>query len=126
MKIVTLSILVVLLAAAVGLVATNPTTDQYTRFLEAVLSQALDKMDATETAETPSERKLIRDLLKSQGSKVIQSLARSNTTRKDYGLFSVFETRAFGVRVQVLGIASRFMPLEDEQVLIRKLGQAIL
>jgi hypothetical protein len=127
MKTASLLILVILLAAAVGLAATNPTTEQYTVFLQASLNQALNQMEEAEIgSETRPEKKAIREILKSQGTKVIESLTHSNTVRRDFGLFSIFETSAFGVRVRVLGIGARFVPLEDEQALIRKLGQFIL
>jgi Domain of unknown function (DUF4359) len=126
MKISILLILVILLATAVGLAATNPTTEQYTVFLESSLSRALGQMDQADSAEITPDKKLIRDLLKSQGTNLIRSLTRSNTLRRDFGLFSIFETSAFGVRIQVLGIAQQFVPLEDEKELVRKLGRLMM
>jgi hypothetical protein len=127
MKTPSLLVLVGLLATAVGLAASNPTTEQYTAFLEASLTRALNQMAQADTAgETTPDRKLIRDLLKSQGTKVIRSLTRSNTVRRNFGLFSIFETSALGVQVQVLGIARQFVPLEDEKELLRKIGQLIM
>jgi Domain of unknown function (DUF4359) len=127
MRTASLLVLVILLAAAVGLAATNPSTEQYTAFLQASLNRALTQMEEAESSsETKPEKKVIREILKSQGTQVIQSLTHSNTVRRDFGLFSIFETSAFGVRVQVLGIGTRFVPLEDEEAMIRKLGRFIL
>jgi Domain of unknown function (DUF4359) len=123
MKTANLVALLIVLATAVILAATNPTTQQYTVFLNASLVRALDRMEEQETSR---ERQIIRDVLKAEGKKVIESLARTNTVRKNFGLFSLFETNAFGIRVQVLGIASRFVPLENEKDLSTKLGRLIL
>jgi uncharacterized protein DUF4359 len=123
MRTPTLVALLIVLATAVILAATNPTTQQYSVFLNASLMRALDRMEEQETSR---ERQIIRDVLKAEGKKVIESLARSNTVRKNFGLFSLFETNAFGIRVQVLGIASRFVPLGNEKDLSTKLGRLIL
>jgi hypothetical protein len=126
MKIVALIALVLLLGVAVLLAATNPTTEQYNAFLEASLTRALERMGEDAVQEATSEKKMIQDLLRTKGKKIIQSLIRSNTIRHNYGLFSIFETTALGVRVQVVGVGSRFFPLEDEKEIVRKLGQLIL
>ena len=120
-----LAILVVLLGICVGLAWTNPATQDYGEYLETLISQALAQMDATESAR---QQNVVRDLLKSQGKFVITSVIRPNTTRRNYGLFSIFESRAFGVRLEVLGIGSTFIPLEGDNIeeVTRKLGQIIL
>jgi hypothetical protein len=123
MKTAGLIALVVLLSVAVALAATNPTTHQYATFLETSLVRALDQMEGQETQR---EREVIRQLLRSQGKQVIESLTRSNTIRRSYGFFSIFETRALDVRVEVLGIGGMFFPLGDEEDLTRKLGQLVL
>jgi len=126
MKIVALIALVLLLGVAVLLAATNPTTEQYNAFLEASLTRALERIGEDAVQEATTEKKMIQDLLRTQGKKIIQSMTRSNTIRHNYGLFSIFETTALGVRVQVVGVGSRFFPLEDEKEIVRKLGQLIL
>ena len=120
-----LAILLVLLGICVGLAWTNPATQDYGEYLETLISQALAKMDSTESAR---QQDVVRDLLKSQGKFVITSVIRPNTTRRNYGLFSIFESRAFGVRLEVLGIGSTFIPLEGDNIeeVTRKLGQIIL
>ncbi len=118
-----LSIIVVLLGICVGLAGTNPTTQEYGAFLETSLSKALEKMDHTETSR---QREIIQDLLKTQGKKVIDLLVHSKTVRRNYGLFSVFETRVFEVRVLVVGVGPIFIPVDDVEVITRKLGQLML
>lgn len=118
-----LVILVTVLAVCVTLAATNPTMAQYGRFLETQLSNALARMNAD---DANSQHQVMRDILMSQGKKVIESLTRSNTVRRDYGLFSVFTTRVFQVEIAVVGIGTRFIPLDSQEELIKKLGRLML
>lgn len=118
-----LVILVGLLTVCVTLAATNPTTDQYGRFLEAQLADALARM---KPEDANSQQKIMRDILTTQGKKVIDSLTRSNTVRRDYGLFSVFTTRVFQVEIAVVGVGTQFIPLESQEALIKKLGRLML
>lgn len=115
-----LFVLVGLLGVGVALVATNPTSTEYGSFLETQLSVALARMNP-EVAT--SQQQIMRDILTSQGKKVIDSLIRSNTARRDYGLFSVFTTRVLQVEVVVIGIGTRFIPLDSQEELIKKLGR---
>ena len=117
-----LLMLVLLLAVCVALAATNPTTRDYGTFLQASLSQALERMDRSEPT---NQRKIIRDLLTAQGARVIESLIRSNTVRRNYGLFSIFETHAFDVRVVVVGVGRHFFPAEGQEEIAKKLGQLV-
>lgn len=125
MRTAALAILVMVLGICVGLAWTNPTTQDYGEYLETLISQALAQTNPTESEH---QEKVIRDLFKSQGKLVIKSVIRPNTARRNYGLFSIFETRAVGVRLVVLGIGSTFIPLEGDNVeeVTRKLGQIIL
>jgi len=115
--------IVMLLGICVALAATNPTTPDYGKFLEAALSRALDRMDQEEPAP---QRKVIQDLLISQGKRVIESVVRSNTVRRNYGLFSIFETRVFDVRVVVLGVGMTFIPIDGQEDIEKKLGRLVL
>lgn len=118
-----LIVLVGLLGLCVALAATNPTSTQYGRFLEAQLTKALAHMNPEETS---SQQKIMRDILTTQGKKVIDSLIRSNTARRDYGLFSVFTTRLLQVEVVVIGVGTQFVPLDSQEDLIKKLGRLML
>lgn len=112
--------LVILLGLCVTLAATNPGSMQYGHFLEAEMAKALARMDKTEAT---SQQKIMRDILTTQGKKVIDSLIRSNTVRRDYGLFSVFTTRVFQVEVVVIGVGTQFVPLDSQEELRKKLGR---
>jgi hypothetical protein len=118
-----LIVLVGLLGVCVALAATNPTSTQYGHFLETQLAKALQRMDLQEGT---SQQKIMRDILTTQGKKVIDSLIRSNTARRDYGLFSVFTTRVKQVEVVVIGVGTQFIPLESQEDLIKKLGRLML
>jgi uncharacterized protein DUF4359 len=118
-----LVVLVSLLTLCVALAATNPTMAQYGRFLDTQLTKALARMNPE---EANSQQKIMRDILRTQGKKVIDSLTRSNTVRRDYGLFSIFTTRVFQVEVAVVGVGAHFIPLDSQDELIKKLGRLML
>ena len=69
---------------------------------------------------------MVPQRLTTQGKKVIDSLTRSNTVRRDYGLFSVFTTRVFQVEIAVVGVGTQFIPLDSQDELIKKLGRLML
>lgn len=106
--------IVIALGIGVALAATNPTTSDYGKFLEAVLNRALDRMDQMQPA---SQRKVVQGLLMSQGRQMIESVIRSNTVRRNYGLFSIFETRVFDVRLVVLGVGMTFVPIDGQEAI---------
>ena len=118
-----LAIVAVLLAACAGLAWTNPTTKDYQALLEGSLSRALDQMDRTETMR---DREVLRNLLRTRGHQVLDELIRANTVRRNFGLFSIFDTRVEDVRVRVVGIANRLVPIDDVEVITRKMGQLML
>ena len=118
-----LVVLVSLLTLCVALAATNPTMTQYGRFLDTQLTKALARMNPE---DANSQQKIMRDILTTQGKKVIDSLTRSNTVRRDYGLFSIFTTRVFQVEVAVVGVGAQFIPLDSQEELIKKLGRLML
>ncbi len=118
-----LLIIVLSLAVCVVLAASNPTTRDYGTFLQTSLSEALQRMDQREPT---NQHKIIRDLLTAQGKRTIESLIRSNTVRRNYGLFSIFETHAFDVRVVVVGVGKHFFPIDGQEEIAKKLGQLVL
>jgi hypothetical protein len=118
-----LIVFVSLLTLCVALAATNPTMTQYGHFLDTQLTKALGRMNAEDAS---SQQKVMRDILTTQGKKVIDSLTRSNTVRRDYGLFSVFTTRVFQVEIAVVGVGTQFIPLDSQDELIKKLGRLML
>ncbi len=119
-----LAILVVLLGFSVTLAATNPSTADYLEFLRTQLLQALhQKLDRVDSSLSSDERKLVRTLVQAQGPRLVDDLIRPNTIRRNYGLFSVFETTALDSRVVVVGIGRQFIPVAGVEEASLKLGQ---
>jgi hypothetical protein len=95
--------LVSVLALCVGLAASNPTWADYLHFLEQTLGPA---------AETGGGNSgLVGALLQSQNRAVVEAVVRSQTQRRDYGLFSLYETTLWDVRLVMLGVGGRFLPV---------------
>ena len=95
--------LVLLLALCVGLAFSNPTWADYLLFLEQTLGRAAEKGGG--------QSDLVATLLQSQNRSVVEALVRSQTQRRDYGLFSLYETKMGDVRLLMLGIGGGFLPL---------------
>lgn len=120
MSLLRLIVVVVLLAAAVGLALSNPTMDDYLRFVERELGKALDRMDQG----TPTrEQQFIRQVFRSQSKKLLESIVRPHTTRQNWGLLSRYETQVVETRVVVLGIGGRFVPIEGVEEATLKIGR---
>ena len=115
--------IVIVLSLCVALAALNPNRQQYAQFLEESLAKALERMEEHDGGH---EQKVLRDVLKAQGKRIIESVAMSRTIERNYGLLTVFETRVFDVDIRVLGIAGRFIPLEREDDMAKKLGRLLL
>ena len=114
--------IVIVLSVCVALAALNPNRQQYAQFLEASLAKALERMEEQDGAP---EQKVLRDVLKAEGRRIIESVAMSRTVERNYGLLTLFETRVLDVDIRVLGIAGRFIPLEREDDMAKKLGRVV-
>jgi hypothetical protein len=120
MSLARLAVLVVVLAGAVGLALSNPTTDDYVQFVERELNGVLDRMDQG----TPSrEQQMIRQVFRSQGKKLIEGIVRPSTVRHNWGLLSRYETRVAETTVVVLGIAGQFVPIKGVEEATLKIGR---
>lgn len=106
--------IVVLLSVAGLLAATNPTTPDYDAFLEATVMAQLERR-ALQPVHAGQPR-LAQTLIKS----VLESVIHPNTVRRNYGLFSLFETRVLDTKVVVLGIGTAFFPLRGVEEVIHK------
>lgn len=123
MTIPPLLILVAVLAIGVGLAMTNPTMDGYLQFMEQELNNAMNRMDQS----TPSrEQTMVKTIMRAHGRELLNSLVRPHTLRRNWGLFSLFETTALGQHVVVLGLAGHFVPLKGVDEAILKLGRETL
>jgi len=117
-----LSGIVIVLGLCIALAALNPNREQYARFLEESLAKALEHMEQHDAGH---EQNVLRDVLKAQGKKIIESVAMSRTVERNYGLLTVFETRVLDVDIRVLGVAGRFIPLERQDDMAKKLGRLV-
>lgn len=115
-----LTIIVVLLTGAVSLALTNPTMDDYLRFVDREMTKALDKMDPN----TPSrEQQFLRQVFRSQGKQLIETVVRPQTVRHNWGLLSRYRTRVSGTEVVVVGVAGTFIPVRGLEETTLSLGR---
>lgn len=118
----TLVILTGLLGLSVGLVLTNPTTQDYGRFLEHELGVAVERIDQTLSSQ---EHELLRGVFAANGRRLVALVVQQHTRRRNYGLFSLFESRVLEQKVVVLGIASTFVPVQGVDEAILNLGRLV-
>lgn len=120
MSVSRLALLSTVLIVAVGLALSNPTTEDYLRFVEQELDRALDRMDQT----TPGrEQQFIRQVLKTQSKTLLESVVRPHTIRRNLGLFSKYETDVMSTNVVVIGIAGKFIPIKGVEEATIKIGR---
>ncbi len=117
-----LAVVVILLGCCVVLVMTNPTSKDYGAFLQAQLDLAVGRMDPSLSEQ---ERMLIHGLYASQGPKLIEMVLQNHTNRRNFGFFSLFESHVLGQKVVVVGVASKFIPLEGVDEITVKVGQLV-
>jgi len=120
MKIWQLLILVALLGACVALALTNPSMDAYLSFVESELGKALDRH---ESAAPNRERAMVRTIFRAHSRELVVSIVGPHTLRRNWGLFSFFETTALDTHIEVLAIGGRFIPLKGIDDAILRLGR---
>jgi hypothetical protein len=112
--------IILALAGAIGLTVSNPTMDDYLRFVESELSKAIDRMD--QGAPT-REQQFIRQVFRSQGKTLLESVVRPNTARHNWGILSHYETRIVDTKVVVIGLGGWFIPLRGIEEATVKIGR---
>ena len=115
-----LGVLVLALAAAIGLVLANPSMEDYLRFIETELGKALDRMD--QTAPT-REQQFLREVFRMQSKKIVAGIVLPHTVRRNWGVLSLFETDALDTRIVVLGICGRLIPIRGVEEASVRLGR---
>lgn len=115
-----LVVLVLSLVAAVFLAATNPTMDDYLRFVERELGRALDRMDQQTSRR---EQQFIREVFRAQSKTLLESLVRPQTTRENWGFFSRYNTRLADTDVVVIGVGGHFIPIRGVEEATLKIGR---
>jgi len=122
MGLLRLSLAVTALAVSLVLALTNPTTDQYLRFIQAELTKAMDRMDQS----TPErEGTVVRNIFRRHSQELLNSMVRPHTMRQNWGVLSRFETTVLGTRVVVIGIGNQFIPVEGVDEAILTLGRRV-
>jgi len=117
-----LAILASLLGICVALALTNPTSQDYGAFLQTQLGLAVARMDQSLSEQ---ERALMQSLYATQGPKLIELVLQKYTQRRNFGLFSLFESHVLEQKVVVVGVMSRFIPVEGVEEATVKLGQLV-
>lgn len=117
-----LAIVVVLLGLCVALALTNPTSRDYGAFLQSRMELAVERMDQSLSEQ---ERTLVHALYASQGPKLIEMVLQNHTHRRNFGLFSLFESHVMEQKVVVLGVGRQFIPMEGVEEATVKLGQLV-
>jgi hypothetical protein len=120
MTLLRLVFLVVLLSAAVALALTNPTMEDYLHFVEQELGRALDRMDQQGSKR---EQQFIRNVFRVQSQSLMQTVVRPHTKRRNWGLFSRYETTVSDVQVVVIGVGGRFIPIRGVEEATVKIGR---
>jgi len=122
MSLLRLSLVATALAVSVALALTNPTTDQYLGFVQAELTKAVDRMDQS----TPErEGTVVRNIFRRHSQELLNSMVRPHTMRRNWGVFSRFDTTVLGTRVVVIGIGNQFIPVEGVDEAILTLGRRV-
>jgi len=122
MSTTSLAILTIVLGLCVALALTNPTSQDYGAFLQAKLELAVARMDQSLSEQ---ERALLQELYTTQGKRLIELVLQKHTQRRNFGLFSLYESRVLEQKVVVVGVAARFIPVEGVEEATLKLGQLI-
>ena len=120
MSLLRLSVIVAVLGGAVGLAWSNPTMDDYLRFVERELSKAIDRMDQG----TPTrEQQFLRQVFRSQSRKLLESFVRPNTARQNWGILSWYDTQVADTNIMVLGLGGQFIPIRGVEEATLKIGR---
>jgi hypothetical protein len=118
----TLGVLAGGLALAVALALTNPTLKDYGAFLEQQLGRAVDRIDQTLSGQ---ERDLLRGLYATRGKQLVELVVQHHTRRRNFGLFSLFESAVLEQKVIVVGVASTFVPVGSVDEAMVTIGRLV-
>ena len=110
----------VVLGGAVGLAWSNPTMEDYLRFVEQELGKAIDRMD--QGAPT-REQQFLRQVFRSQSRKLLESFVRPNTVRQNWGMLSRYDTQVADTKIVVLGLGGQFIPIQGVEEATLKIGR---
>jgi len=115
-----LAFLVVILTICIGLVLLNPSKDDYLKFVETELKNAMDR---SAQVSTDRDMAVVRSIFRSHSRELVGSFVGPRTIRRNWGLVSMYESRVFETEVLVLGVCGRFIPLKGVDDAILRLGR---
>ena len=115
-----LAFLVVILTICIGLVLLNPSKDDYLKFVETELKNAMDR---SAQVSTDRDMAVVRSIFRSHSRELVGSFVGPRTIRRNWGLVSMYESRVFETEVLVLGVCGRFIPLKGVDEAILRLGR---
>lgn len=118
-----LLIIVLLLGIGWWLASNNPTSQAYENFQDQLLREAVQRV---ESSQQEKSKTIIKQLMNSKNSLFFKSLIRSQTIRRNFGLFSLFETKIVSSRFIVLGIGGTFYPLSDPEEAIKNFERTVI
>lgn len=118
-----LAILVLVLAGALALAWSNPTAAEYERYQDRLLEETLARLASSQRV---ASRGVLQQLINSKNSLFLKSLVRSQTTRLDLWLCSLYETKLLSARLIVLGIGGTFVPLTDPEKTLQELERTAI
>ena len=118
-----LATITMLLAVGVWLSLNNPDGKAYEKYQDRLLLDAVRK--AGEQGATTTLN-VITKLVESKDSLFFKSLVRSQTTRRDLVIFSIFETKIFSTKLVVIGIGGQFFPVTDPVEAIQAIEKSVI
>ena len=118
-----LAVVTIILGLGFWLAWTNPTAKAYEHFQDQLLSRAVDRLESSGGGKKEG---VLRQLAKTRSGMFFKSLVRSQTVRRNYGLFCLFETKLLGTKIVVLGVGGKFIPLTDVDDALREVEQSVL
>lgn len=118
-----LAMIALLLAGALALAWSNPTAREYEQYQDELMAQALARFGASDRL---ASRSVVRQLVRSREGQFLKALIRSQTTRTNLGLCSLFNTKLLSTSITVLGIAGTFFPLSDPEEAFRELERSAI
>ena len=120
MSLLRLAMTVIVLGLGVGLVLSNPTTDDYLLFIEGQLGKAMDRSEQNHSGR---EQAMLKSIFRSHSHELMETAVRPHTIRRNWAVMSIYETSLFDVRIVVLGAAGSFIPLKGIDEAILRLGR---
>jgi hypothetical protein len=120
MKVWQLLLILLTVSLLVGLMATNPSMNDYLAFCDQELRRLFDYSDGS---LPPEQARLIRAIYEARRGKLLERIIRQQTVRKNMILFSLYEMQVGGTELSVLGIGGKLYQLHGLDESMRAVGK---